>query len=222
MRAVNLLPRDEPRRRREKLTLTTQLALVLPFLIASLLAAGYLLASSKVNDNKATLNALQDELEAIPHVENQQPGNALLTVQRDQRVAALGLALQARISWDRILREISSVLPEDVWLTSLDAKSPETPVAPPPPLPTTTTTETTTDTTATATTPVPPPAPPDAPLTLDGYTYSQEGVARLMSRLALIPELNAVKLVSSTESEVSNQRVVQFSIQANVATPGAS
>jgi hypothetical protein len=43
-----------------------------------------------------------------------------------------------------------------------------------------------------------------------------------MSRLALIPELNVVKLVSSTESEVSNQTVVQFSIRANVATPGAS
>jgi Tfp pilus assembly protein PilN len=219
MRAVNLLPRDEPRRHRKKMTLATQVALVLPFLIASFLAAGYLLASSKVKDNRATLNALQDELEAIPHVENQQPENALLAVQRDQRVAALGLALQARISWDRILREISSVLPKDVWLTSLDAKSPETPVAPPPPS-TTTTAETATDTTAT--TPAPPPAPPDAPLTLDGYTYSQEGVARLMSRLALIPELNVVKLVSSTESEVSNQTVVQFSIRANVATPGAS
>lgn len=222
MRAVNLLPRDEPRRHRKRMTLATQVAVVLPFLIASLLAAGYLLASSKVKDNRATLNALQAELEAIPHVENKHPANALLAVQRDQRVAALGLALQARISWDRILREISSVLPEDVWLTSLDAKSPETPVAPPPPPPTTTTTETTTDTTATATTPAPPPAPPDAPLTLDGYTYSQEGVARLMSRLALIPELNVVKLVSSTESEISNQTVVQFSIQANVAAPGAS
>jgi Tfp pilus assembly protein PilN len=224
MRAVNLLPRDEPRRQRERMALPTQLAMVLPFVVASLIAAGYLLASSKVNDNKATLNALLDELAVIPHPENEQPGNALLAVQRDQRVAALGLALQARISWDRILREISSVLPEDVWLSSLDAKSPDTTVPPPAPTETTTTTTTTEssgDTTAATTTPAPPP-PPAAPLDLHGYTYSQEGVARLMSRLALIPELDQVKLVSSTETQASGRMIVQFSIQANVATPGAS
>jgi Tfp pilus assembly protein PilN len=221
VRAVNLLPRDEPKRQRERMTLASQLALVLPFLVASLLAAGYLLASSKVNDNKATLKALEGELAEIPHVEDKPQANAQLAVQRDQRVAALGLALQARISWDRILREISSVLPEDVWLSSLDAKSPDTPVAPAPPPATTTTTESSTDTTATTTTAAPP-AAPDAPLDLDGYTYSQEGVARLLSRLALIPELDQVKLVSSTEAEVSGQNVVQFSIQANVQTPGAS
>jgi Tfp pilus assembly protein PilN len=148
-----------------------------------------------------------------------------LVAQRDQRVAALALALQSRVSWDRILREISSVLPEDVWLTSLDARSPQTPVAPPPVPATTTTTETTTttstDTTATTTTPAPV-APPAAPLDLNGYTYSQEGVARLMSRLALIPELDDVKLVSSTDALASGRTIVQFSIEANVATPGAS
>jgi Tfp pilus assembly protein PilN len=223
VRAVNLLPRDEPRHRRERMTPTTQLALVLPFVLAALIAAGYLLASSKVNDNKATLNALQDELASIPHPKNKHPGNALLAVQRDQRVAALGLALQARISWDRILREVSSVLPEDVWLTSLEARSPATtPVAAPPPPSTTTTTTTSTDTTATPTPPAPAPSPPAATLDLDGYTYSQEGVARLMSRLAVIPELDKVTLVSSTEAEVSNRTVVQFSIEANVALPGAS
>jgi hypothetical protein len=47
-------------------------------------------------------------------------------------------------------------------------------------------------------------------------------VARLMSRLALIPELGQVKLVSSTEAEVSGRAVVQFSIEANVSTPAVS
>jgi Tfp pilus assembly protein PilN len=224
VRAVNLLPREEPRRQRERMTISTQLAVVLPFVVASLLAAGYLLTSSKVSDKKATLHALQDELASIPPAPTK-PQTGQLVAQRDQRVAALALALQSRISWDRILREISSVLPEDVWLTSLDARSPQTPVAPPPVPATTTTTETTTttstDTTATTTTPAPV-APPAAPLDLNGYTYSQEGVARLMSRLALIPELDDVKLVSSTDALASGRTIVQFSIEANVATPGAS
>ncbi len=52
MRAVNLLPRDEPKRRKVQMTVGTQLALVSPFVIASLIGAGFLLESSKVNDNR--------------------------------------------------------------------------------------------------------------------------------------------------------------------------
>jgi len=217
VRAVNLLPRDESKRPRKRMTLTSQLTLVLPFVVVLLLAAGYLLASSKVNDNKSTLKALQDELAAIPPVANQPQPNAELVVQRDQRISALALALQSRVAWDRVLREVSSVLPEDVWLTSLSATSPSATSAPPPPATTTTTTDSSSSETTTATTtPTPPPAA-GAPLDLEGYTYSQEGVARLMSRLSVIPELEDVKLVSSTESQVSGRPEFQFSIGANVA-----
>lgn len=218
MRAVNLLPRDEPRRRGKRLSVGVQLALVSPFVVGSLLAAGYLLASSKVNDRKATLQLLQDEFAALPPPPKPH-GNSNLAVQRDQRIAALGSALQARVAWDRILREISLVLPEDVWLTTLAAQSPQTSLAgvPPPPIATDTTETTTTTSETTTTTPPPAPAPPaTAPLRLDGYTYSQEGVARLLSRLAVIPELQDVTLIKSAQATVLGQVVVQFSIQAGV------
>jgi Tfp pilus assembly protein PilN len=197
------------------MTVATQLAVVLPFVLGSLIAAGYLISSSKVNDNKATLKALQDELAALPPAPSKPETNTQLVLQRDQRVAALALALQSRVAWDRILREVSSVLPEDVWLTSLSAKSPQVTPAPPPPPPTTTTTGST-DTTTTATTTTTPAPAVTAPLDLEGYTYSQEGVARLMSRLAVIPELGDVKLVSSTEAQVAGRTVFQFSIEASV------
>jgi Tfp pilus assembly protein PilN len=217
MRAVNLLPREDSGRRRKRMTVGFQLAVVSPFLVGSLLAAGYLLASSKLNDNKATLTALQAELAAIPPPAESPQTNAQLALQRDQRVAALGTALQARVGWDRILREISSVLPGDVWLTGLDATSPEAaPVAAPPPA-TTTTTTTTSTTTTTTTTPAPvAPVPGIAPVKINGYTYSQEGVARFLGRLSLIPELQNVRLVSSTQTLVLGRFVFQFSIQADV------
>jgi len=53
-------------------------------------------------------------------------------------------------------------------------------------------------------------------MTFAGYTYSQEGVARLLSRLAVVPALQNVKLVSSTQATVSDQTVISFSIQAEV------
>ena len=53
-------------------------------------------------------------------------------------------------------------------------------------------------------------------MTFAGYTYSQEGVARLLSRLAVVPALQNVKLVSSSETTVGGQTVVSFSIEADV------
>lgn len=77
----------------------------------------------------------------------------------------------------------------------------------------------------TTTTPAPAatPAPATtAPLNLAGYTYSQEGVARFLSRLAVIPELQGVKLVKSVQAPVSGRIVVQFSIQADVRRQAAA
>jgi Tfp pilus assembly protein PilN len=216
MRAVNLLPREGPKRRR-RLTLVVQLALVAPFVVGSLLAAGYLLASSKVNDGKATLQALQDELAALPQPITPAETNSALAIQRDQRIAALASALQTRVAWDRVLREVSSVLPEDVWLTTLSAQSPQASVAAPPA--TTTPTTTSSDTGGETTTTVPAPAPvpaATAPLKLVGYTYSQEGVARFLSRLSVIPDLQDVKLIQSSQTIVAGRSVVSFEMQASV------
>jgi Tfp pilus assembly protein PilN len=222
MRAVNLLPRDAPKRRKRP-AVVVQLAVLAPFVVGSLLAAGYLLESSKVNDNRVTLQALQDELAALPAPASTSQTDAALAVQRDQRIAALAAALQGRIAWDRVLREISSVLPEDVWLTTLSAQSPQTQPITPVTTPATTDTTTTTTTTSegdggeTTTTPAPvPPAPEPAPLRLNGYTYSQEGVARLLSRLTVIPDLQEVKLIQSVQATVAEREVVSFQIQASV------
>jgi len=215
MRAVNLLPREAARQRRKRPTVVVQLAIVTPFVVGSLLAAGYLLASSKVNSNKATLQALQDQLAALPSPSAEPQVAPELAIERDQRISALGPALQARYAWDRILREISAVLPGDVWLTTLSAQSPQTAAATAPPPSTTTTTTSSTE--GTTPTPAPTPAPAaTAPLKIVGYTYSQEGVARLLSRLEVIPELQDVKLIQSSQTNVAGREVVSFAIQASV------
>jgi Tfp pilus assembly protein PilN len=224
MRAVNLLPR-ETKQPRKRLSPVGQLALVAPFVVAGLLVAGFLLASSNVNSKQSTLQALQDELASLPTPKAAEPQqNPALASERQLRIAALGAALQSRLVWDRVLREISAVLPSDVWLSTMSAKAPElptaVPVAAPPASATpgsttpTDTTATTTTTTTTAAAPTPPSAP--QPMTFVGYTYSQEGVARLLSRLAVVPSLENVQLVSSTQTTVGDQTVISFSIEADV------
>jgi Tfp pilus assembly protein PilN len=227
MRAVNLLPR-ETKQPRKRLSVVGQLALVAPFVVAGLLVAGYLLAGSSVNSKRSSLQALQDELASLPTPKApavQQ--NPALASEQQLRIAAVGAALQSRLVWDRVLREISAVLPSDVWLTTMSAKAPETPApvaaaAPPagsttPPSTTdTTATTTTATTTPTTTTAAPAPAAAPQPMTFAGYTYSQEGVARLLSRLAVVPALQNVRLVSSTQTIVADQTVISFSIEADV------
>jgi Tfp pilus assembly protein PilN len=215
MRAVNLLPR-EPKRSRKRLTVVGQLAIVSPLVVGALVAAGYLLASSKVNDRKATLAAVQAELAALPTPKPEPRPSPELALQRNQRITALSTALQGRLAWDRLLREISAVLPGDVWLTTLSAQSPPAPApAVSPSSSTTTSTTTTTTTGAQATTPTPLP-PATGPLSLSGYTYSPEGVARLLTRLAVIPELQDVKLLQSAQAAVAGRNVFSFSIQAGI------
>jgi Tfp pilus assembly protein PilN len=211
MRAVNLLPRDV-KRTGKRLAVTGQLAIVAPFVVGALLAAGFLLASSKVNDNKAALKDAQDRLAALPVPKPETQPNPQLALQRDQRITALSSVLQGRLAWDRLLREISAVLPSDVWLATLSAHAPQAATANPSTATTTTTTSESTTTTPQATTP----AVSTEPLSLAGYTYSPEGVARFLARLAVIPELQDVKLIQSAETDVAGQTVYSFSIQATV------
>jgi Tfp pilus assembly protein PilN len=52
--------------------------------------------------------------------------------------------------------------------------------------------------------------------TITGYTYSQPSVARLMRRLALIPWLTDVALVSSSTTTQGTSAVVQFTVGATI------
>ena len=218
MRAVNLLPREEPRRPGPPVTLQEQLLLAAPLLAAALVFAGFLLSSAKVHSDAAKVRTLQEELSSIP-APKRPVVDQNLVVQHSERVSALAQALSGRVAWDRILREISSVLPEDVWLTSLVVQSPgasgaaiSTPTSVP------SSTPSTTPTTPAASAPS---SGGLSPLTISGYTYSQEGVARFLARLAVIPELTNVTLQKSALNAVSGRSVVQFTVQADIRRPGA-
>jgi Tfp pilus assembly protein PilN len=229
VRAVNLLPREEPRRAGPSLTVPEQLVLAAPLLAVAIVLAGFLLASAKVSSQKRTVSGLQQELSSLPKPKRPVVVDQALVSQHSDRVAALAQALSGRVAWDRILREISSILPEDVWLTSLNVQSPgstaspstsssasaSTPGSETPATPAPTSTTSTTPSTSTSS------SGGSSPLTIEGYTYSQEGVARFMARLAVIPELMDVTLEKSALTDVSGRNVVGFTIQANIRGVGA-
>jgi Tfp pilus assembly protein PilN len=205
VRAINLLPRDDVRRGRpQKSQWIVLIPVVLAVLLAAVLSALFLSASGTVKDKQAELATLQSELAAIPTPDaSRVKTQTALAADKQARVTALSGALSRRVAWDRVFRELSLVLPNDVWLATIAAKAPV----------------------PSSSAVVPPAAAPGATVaatgfTLDGFTYSHPAVARLLSRLAVVPDLVNVQLQQSTMQKVGTGTAVHFVIVADVRRPG--
>lgn len=193
MRAVNLLPRDEKRQRQQPgaVLLTGVLGGVL---VVALIAGGFLMTSSGVSDRQAQVDALRAELAAIPPAPAAPVDTAGLETQKSERVTLLGKTLGSRVAWDRVLREISLVLPEDIWLETLTANAPDPNFQ---------------------ASPGQTQAPPGV-FTITGFSYSHDGVARLLARLSVLPELDRPTLGSSVIDTSKERDVVKFTISATL------
>lgn len=195
MRAVNLLPRDTPTRSFEAkrgvvFAGTGGVALLTVAFAALLVGAG-----GSIGESRQALDQLNAELLTIPKPvvdQGSADDDAALAAEKAKRIGALSTALAGRVAWDGVLRQISLVLPSDVWLTSLTTAGPALG------------------------------ATGGGSMTISGSTYSHAGVARFLSRIAVLPALSNVQLQTSTSSGDEGSRTVQFTIVAGVKAPGAS
>ena len=117
-------------------------------------------------------------------------------------MTALSAALSRRVAWDRVLRELSLVLPERRLAGDGLGEGARLVVGGD-------RARGAAGATVAAT-----------GFTLDGYTYSHAAVARLLSRLAVVPDLVNVQLQQSTLTKVGTAQVVHFTIVADVRSPG--
>ena len=153
------------------------------------LGLGYVHERSVVNDRHAALTDVQSQVaaadaKAAPFRSAQAAAAA--------RMTAAGYVSQNRVAWERLLSDVSRVLPTQVYLQSLSAQSP-TPLA------------------AGAVAPAPTPAPatttPATPgasgFSVTGVASSHVRVAVVLDRLASLPWLTNVTLVSSTNGGTS-------------------
>jgi hypothetical protein len=197
MRAVNLLPREVDKRGL-KITPPIATGIVAGVLVVTVLTAGFLMASAKVTTTRNDLDAARAELALVPPPSPPAPGSEYnLSGEQTARVAALQTAINGRVAWDRILRELALVLPADVWLDHLTVTSPT----------------------------VAPTGDGAAPTGFDitGHAFSHEGVARLLSRLQVLPDLSDVTLHHSrTTSPGNNNAPVEFKIVAAIRAAGAA
>lgn len=189
MRAFNLLPRDEVRAVKEGASspLPQVLVALAGVLVFAALAALYLMAGTDVTAKKGQVEDLRAELAAYqataqkPSLEDK---SAALAAEEVGRTNALASALGKRLAWDRLLREIALVIPDEVSVSQIQGSSP-----------------------AAATT-----ASADGlavtNLTIIGTTADQASVAEFMARLSVIRQLVAVQLKEAGESPNDRTRVV--------------
>lgn len=215
MKAVNLLPREEASRRGSgRLDPLVLGGTVLLAAVVAGSAGGFLLEHRHAGSEQQQLSAAKAQLAAaqarIQHEQQSSHARPVLSVpsvtsQEKPWRDAVASALSNRIAFDRVLEEFERVVPSDVTLTDLTMAAPNP------------------DATAAATTGT---TSPSGDFTLSGTTFSEDSVARLLSRLMLVPDLNSVALSSSTADPQSG--IVTFEIQAQMkggpasAVPAAS
>lgn len=209
MRAFNLLPREESRETRGRPGLVPALVALLALVVVAGLGSGYLFFSGRAADKQAEKDDLRVQLADLD-VPGQEPeaddGGAELATEAQARTAALAAALSARVTWDRILREVSLVVPDDVWVEQITAGSGAAAAG-----------------NGTAT-----PATPEASgaggtaLMVRGSAESHEAVARYLARLAVIPELSDVRLQVSERQVQETGVTYAYTIMATVAAGGGA
>lgn len=205
MKAMNLLPKDV------QLAATTlrpgvlQAAIVF---VAVLLLGGvgllYVTARQGVSEKEEILADKTSELEILQA--QQLPSEAddtTLAGEALARATALSAALQGRMNWDRILRELSLTLPANVWFESFVTTNPVL----------------ATSSTATGA-PAATGLPAGATLTINGYAGSQADVGYLLSRLSIIPEFSRVQLSQSGRTEIGTTQVYKFTVVGTFKQPG--
>lgn len=189
MQAVNLLPADSrvstsrfstvgsglPTRK------TLQIGGGIAAALALLLAGLYVHERSVLNHKQSTLTADQTRLAAV-----QAQVDAIRSQLNDSRArgSAAESVVNMRMNWDRTMSALAHVLPVDVTLNNLQASAPVQAGS--------------AAVSAATTTPgVVTPATP-AGLTVTGIAPSHVRVGTVMDRLAILPWLSDVALVSST------------------------
>ena len=184
MRAVNLLPRTAERARTEGARTPLLIAAGGAAAVTAAAVVLSLSASGAAGDRRVELAAVEEAIALVPSAGRPAVSQAVLVQERADRVAALAAALSTRIPFDRLLRELSLVLPEDAWLTGITASAPvsaaPTGASPGTPRATATTTQ---------------------GVTIQGATYSHQSVARVLGRLSVIPSLENVRLSASARVE---------------------
>ena len=120
MRPVNLIPPEERRDGSAKLRGGPLAYIVVAALVALLAGVSLLVVTNnEVSSSEAEITRLQSEVHATEAKAARLTAYTQLRDVHDQRVATVTELANSRFDWERVVRELSLIVPADVWLTNL-------------------------------------------------------------------------------------------------------
>jgi hypothetical protein len=148
------------------------------------MAVAYVLTANTVNERTTQAEEARQEADAYEAQVAKLESFTDFASIKNQRIAAVMAAAQTRFDWERLMREVSHVMPDGSWLQETSASTTATPVAGGTP-----------SSSAASTTPAGPTGPS---ATFVGCTPKQAEVAKILVRLRSMHRVADVKLNEST------------------------
>lgn len=124
MRPVNLIPPEQRRGERAPLragSLSYGLLAVLAIALAAVTAL--VMTSNSIADKEGELASLEAQKQAAQAEAQALAPYAEFASLRQQRQATIASLAESRFDWERVLRELALVLPDDVWLIRVSGTS---------------------------------------------------------------------------------------------------
>jgi Tfp pilus assembly protein PilN len=122
MRPINLIPVDERRGQQTPLRTGPLAYIVLGLLVAALVGVAVLVTTgNQIGESKIELTELRREDHRVKAKTERLVAYTQFQQLSQQRVATVESLADSRFDWERVMRELSLVLPSDVWITGLVA-----------------------------------------------------------------------------------------------------
>lgn len=124
MRPVNLIPPEQRRGAQARLRTGPLPYMVLGALTLALIGVAVLVTTDNhISESKAEVAQLQRENRAAEAKAQRLAAYGQFRTLAEQRVATVESLADSRFDWERVMRELSKILPSNVWLTSLNASA---------------------------------------------------------------------------------------------------
>jgi Tfp pilus assembly protein PilN len=122
MRPVNLIPPDQRRGEQAPLRTGGLVYLVVGVFVAILVGVTSLvLIGNKITERQGEVVELHHENAAAQHKAQRLASYTQFSALSEQRVETVRNLAESRFDWERVMREMALVLPDDVWLVNLTA-----------------------------------------------------------------------------------------------------
>ena len=120
MRPVNLIPSEDRVGARRPMRSGPLAYIVVGALVAALVGVSVLVVTgNQISDSKAEIVRLEEQTASAEAKALELAAYTQFHSVREQRTATITSLADSRFDWERVMRELSLVLPSDVWLTNL-------------------------------------------------------------------------------------------------------